>query len=96
MSKILVVADILDSKQVAIKRTCERVKTKKQSLHIVYFCYRSLRHIQDDAQNIKQAVIDAVTYNAEKSLATLVPDDIDYSFEVVWEKRIDRWINDYA
>jgi universal stress protein E len=41
-------------------------------------------------------VIDAVTYNAEKSLKTLMPDDINYSYEVVWERRIDRWINDYA
>jgi universal stress protein E len=59
-------------------------------LHIVYFCYQSLRHIQDDPQYIKQVVIDAVTYNAEKSFKTLVPEDIDYSYEVVWEKRIDR------
>jgi universal stress protein E len=96
MSKIFVVADISDSKQVAIKRACELAKTKQQSLHIVYFCYQSLRHIQDDRQNIKQAVIDAVTYNAVKSLKTLVPDDIDYSYEVVWEKHIGRWLNDYA
>lgn len=96
MSKIFVVADLPDCKQVAIKRACELAKTKSTSLHIVYFCYQSLRHIEDDGQNIKQAMIDAVTRDAEKNLATLVPDDVEYSFEVVWEKRIDHWINDYA
>lgn len=96
MSQIFVVADLPDSKQVAIKRACELAKTKSTSLHIVYFCYQSLRHIEDDGQNIKQAVIDAVTRDAEKNLATLVPDDVEYSFEVVWEKRIDHWVHDYV
>lgn len=96
MSKIFVVADLPDSKQVAIKRACELAKTKSTSLHIVYFCYQSLRHIEDGGQNIKQAVIDAVTRDAEKNLRTLVPDDVEYSFEVVWEKRVDHWVNDYA
>jgi len=41
-------------------------------------------------------VIDAVTRDAEKSLASLVPDDVEFSVEVVWEKRIDDWINSYA
>lgn len=96
MSKIFVVADLPDSKQVAIKRACELAITKSTSLHIVYFCYQSLRHVADDAENVKNAVIAGVTLEAEKSLAAIVPDDVDYSFEVIWEKRIDHWINDYV
>jgi len=96
MRNIFVVADLPDSKQVAIKRACELAKTENKPLHIVYFCYENLRHIADDAHQIKQAVINAITHNAETSLATLVPNDVDYSYEVIWEKRIDRWINDYV
>ncbi|MBA6391334.1 universal stress protein [Colwellia sp. BRX10-3] len=96
MNNIFVVADLSDSKPVAIQRACELAKNTSISLHIVYFCYQSLRLIQDDPQNIKQALLDAVSHDAKKSLATLVPEGIKYSFEVVWEKRIYEWINCYA
>jgi len=96
MSKILVVADLPDSKQVAIKRACELAKTKAKALHIVYFCYQSLRHIQDDPEKIKKAVIDSVTQDAVKSLSKLVPEGVEYTFEVIWEKRIHELINEYA
>tara|TARA_R110000744_G_scaffold304543_2_gene413037 strand:+ start:4508 stop:5374 length:867 start_codon:yes stop_codon:yes gene_type:complete len=96
MNSIFVVADLSDSKPVAIQRACELAKNTSNSLHIVYFCYQSLRLIQDDPQNIKQALLDAVSDEAKKSLATLIPNGINYSFEVVWEKRIYDWINSYA
>lgn len=96
MSKIFVVADLSDNKQVAITRACELAKKTHNALHIVYFCYQSLRFIQDDSQSVKQILIDSVTLEAEKSLATIVPDDVSFSFEVVWEKHIYQWINNYA
>ena len=96
MNSIFVVADLSDSKPVAIQRACELAKNTSNSLHIVYFCYQSLRLIQDDPQKIKQAILDAVSDDAKKSLADLIPNGINYSFEVVWEKRIYNWINSYA
>lgn len=96
MGKIFVVADLSDSKQVAIQRACELAKNSCNSLHIVYFCYQSLRLIQDEPQKVKQALLDAVSQEAKISLSSLVPDGINYSFEVVWEKRIYNWINSYA
>ena len=96
MNSIFVVADLSDSKPVAIQRACELAKNTNNSLHIVYFCYQSLRLIQDDPQKIKQAILDAVSDDAKKALATLIPNGINYSFEVVWEKRIYNWINSYA
>ena len=96
MNSIFVVADLSDSKPVAIQRACELAKNTSNSLHIVYFCYQSLRLIQEDPQKIQQAILDAVSDDAKKALAALIPNGINYSFEVVWEKRIYNWINSYA
>ena len=96
MNSILVIADLSESKQVAIQRACELAKSTHNSLHIVYFCYQSLRLIDDDPQKIQQTMIDAVKQDAKKSLKTIVPEGVNYSFDVVWEKRIYNWINNYA
>lgn len=96
MSKIFVVADLSDNKQVAITRACELAQKTNSELHVVYFCYQSLRFIQDDSQNIQQTLIDTITLEAETSLDKMVPEEVNYSFEVVWEKHIYQWINTYA
>jgi len=77
MSKIFVVADLSDNKQVAITRACELAKKTNNELHVVYFCYQSLRFIQDDSQNIKQTLIDTITLEAETSLDKMVPEEVN-------------------
>lgn len=96
MSQIFVIADLPNNKQVAIERACERAIDNKSSLHIAYFCYQNLRSFKDTADEIKQKIIEGVNQEAKQSLAEIVPEGIDYSYEVVWEKAIDQWVTQYA
>lgn len=96
MEQILVIADLPGGEQTAINRAVQLSKFKNKPLHIVFFCYQNLRHLNTDAEEVKQAVIDSVTSDAKLSLKVLVPKDVECTFEVVWEKHIHGWVCDYA
>lgn len=96
MSNILVVADLPANKPVAISRAVELALAGNKTLHIVCFCYQSLRYIEGDETKIKQAIIASVKLSAEETFKKLIPKSVEFTFEVVWEKRIHEWIDRYA
>lgn len=96
MDTILVIADTTLEKPVAIKRASELAREQRKRLHIVFFCYQSLRHTEGDQDEIKQRLLDSVSAEIDKSIASMVPQAVDYDYQVVWEKNIHLWVNHYC
>lgn len=96
MNNILVVADLDEQSDVAIKQALLLAATYKTSIHIVQFVYEKLRTNGSEAQALKNQVVEKLTEKLAKQLEKSIGDKATYSFEVVWQKAIHRWIEDYA
>lgn len=97
MPQILVVADPVSEKNpVAIKRAAEFAARLGHSLHIVYFCYESLRNVDGDAKTIRERILLLVEEKAAKQVKRHVGDKLKFTYEVVWEKYLSSWICDYV
>ncbi len=91
MAKILVIADPIDQKPLALKRASELAGKLGTGIHVVFFCYENLRSIKN-ASEIKAKVIEAVAKKAQLLLHKHVEKNVKLSSEVVWEKHIPGWI----
>lgn len=95
MSTILVVADRLEQKPVAIKNALKLAGAYGANLHVVYFCYDNLRHVQGDKEQIKQQIIQQLTAKAQAQISDIAP-ETEVSLEVVWTKHLHQWVSDYV
>ncbi|WP_286262725.1 universal stress protein [Thalassotalea atypica] len=96
MNKLLVIADFAEQDPTAIERAIELAPTYSASLHIVYFCYENLRAVSNDIVSIKNKVIETLKLNATAQLSKIDFKGVNYDVEVVWEKRIPAWVEDYS
>lgn len=96
MTQILVVADFEDNKTIAIKQAINMAGAYNAKLHIVYFCYESLRGVQGDREAVKAQVVAKQATIADQQLANIDFAGVDYSHDVIWEKHIAKWLEDYA
>ncbi len=96
MNNILVIADFDEQQTTAIERAIELAKLYKASLNIVYFCYESMRHISGDKEAVKAKFIATQKLNAETQIEQLDFDGVEKNIEVVWEKHIAQWVEQYV
>lgn len=96
MQKILVIADPISEKQVAIKRASELAARLGCSLHIVHFCFQNLRFAEGSAKDARQQLVSLLEEKAAKLVRKALDAKTTYSHEVVWEKHIHRWVKNYA
>lgn len=96
MSHILVVADLLDGNPVAMLKASELAEQHGMPVKFVFFCHDNITHLDCDLEQMQADIISKVKERSEALLAEHVPADIEYSCEVVWEKRIHQWVNRYV
>lgn len=97
MPKILVIADpVSEKKPIAIQRAVELAERLGHSLHVVYFCFESLRHVEGDAKTVQQRIQLMVEEKAAKQLKRHIGGKLKFTYEVVWEKYINTWICNYV
>ncbi|QOL26732.1 universal stress protein [Thalassotalea sp. LPB0316] len=96
MSHILVVADLLDNNPVATLKASELAQQSKLPVKFVFFCHDNITHLDNDQEQVKAQIIKRVEQQSQALLTEHVPADVEYSFEVVWEKRIHQWVNRYV
>lgn len=96
MPRILVVADSIKDKPVAIQRAAELAQGLGHSLHIVHFCFENLRHVEKNASAAQEQILLLVREKAEKLIKRYVDSGIKCTHEVVWEKHIHKWVCAYT
>lgn len=96
MNQILVIADFEDDKTIAIKQALNMAGAYNAKLHIVYFCYESLRGVEGDREAIKAQWLAKQQATAQAQLEALAISGVEYSVEVIWEKHIAPWVEQYV
>lgn len=96
MKKILVVADPVSEKPIAIKRASELAARLGCSLHIVHFCFQNLRFAESSPKDTRLHLLSLLEEKAAKLISKALDDKTAYSHEVVWEKHIHKWVKNYA
>lgn len=96
MNNILVVADLNEHSDIAIRQALLLAATYKTSIHVVQFVYEKLIVESDDFETIKQQIVDTLANKLSKKLASSIGEQVTYSYEVVWQKNIHLWIDDYT
>jgi len=92
---ILVVADRIEQKPLAIKNALKLAGAYAADLHIVYFCYDNLRHVQDDKDKIRQEILRQLTEKAQVQIDN-ISTGTNISLEVIWTKHLHHWVCDYV
>lgn len=95
MGHILVVADLFDNNPVATQKANALAVQQGLPVKFVFFCHDKISHL-DDAEALKTQIIGNVEKRADELLAEQVSDEVEFSREVVWEKRIHQWIDQYV
>ncbi|MFD2164769.1 universal stress protein [Thalassotalea euphylliae] len=96
MSNILVIADLKQEQTLAIERALTIAKQRSLPLHVVYFCYESLRYVSGQEDEVKANVLTRLDEHAQQQLANIDFDGVSYSYEVCWEKYIPNWVEEYT
>lgn len=96
MKSMLVIADPINEKPIAIKRAAELSKKLGYSLHIVHFCYENLRNIDASSKEVQKRILTLVTDKSKKIIGKIVGDEVKHTSEVVWEKYLTKWVNTYV
>ena len=95
MNKILVVADRIEDKPVAVNRALKLADAYDGGIHVVYFCYENLRHVPGDKDKVKQQIIDHLAEKAQEQIKN-IDTDVHVTLEVIWEKHLHQWVGDYV
>lgn len=92
MKNMLVIADLVDSPQVALDKAKQLAGVTVAKIHIVAFCYESLMFATaDEADEIKRMLISRTHQYWENYMQTHDFNETA-SYEVVWEKDITSWL----
>ncbi|WP_448546621.1 universal stress protein [Thalassotalea fusca] len=96
MNKLLVVADKVGESSVALKQALILADTYQAQIHVVQFVYEDLRDVSNDHDEIRNTIIDRLSTQLEQELAHTISGQVEYTYEVVWLKKIHQWIIDYT
>lgn len=96
MRNVLVIADPNFETTTAIEQAQRLSIADGITLHIVYFYYENLRGMGSRGSALQSSLVARLQEKAEQQLKSLLTDEIPYTFEIVWEKHLHRWVNDYA
>ncbi|NTS75438.1 universal stress protein [Catenovulum sp. SM1970] len=96
MSQILVVADPIQDEPIAINQAKNMSKVYNAHLHVVYFIYEDEETLGDHAQSLKTKLLAQLEQQAEKQVESLLKGEVDFSFEIIWSKRIHDWVNEFT
>lgn len=99
MKHILVVADPVESEQLAFEKAIKLAKHSVADIHVVVFCHESLKLIEQDEElghlDLKKIVIEHA-FNHWQNYLDGQQLDVSVTFDVVWEKYIHRWVIDHC
>lgn len=95
MAKILVIADPSFEQNVAIKQALKLAEATQNKLHVVYFYHEDLRGLGSKGQALKESLMARMDEKANEQLAELSNDN-EHTYDIVWEKQIHTWVNNYV
>ncbi|MEW6996600.1 universal stress protein [Colwelliaceae bacterium BS250] len=95
MAKILVIADPSFEQSVAIKQALKLARATQNTLHIVYFYHEDLRGLGSKGAAFKESLMARMEEKANDQIAEL-SDNNEHSYDIVWEKHIHTWVNEYV
>jgi len=99
MKHILVIADPIDGEQIAFQRALKLAKHSVADIHVVIFCYESLKMLSDDSDighiDLQAAAIEHATKKWQSYLAGQKP-EVNVTYDVVWEKYLHNWVLEHC
>ncbi|MDN3653284.1 universal stress protein [Thalassotalea ponticola] len=95
MDKILVIADPNFEQVTAIEQADKIAKALGATLHIVYFYYEDLRGLGRNGSALKNSLLARLDEKANDQLAQTCDNNL-YTYEIVWQKHIAPWVNQYV
>jgi len=95
LNKYMIIVDETGKRQPAIHRGIELAKRSGAAVHIVAFVFEDYFTDEGDSQDIqelKQTIVSEKQKHLDKILNTIDLGNIQLTSEVVWKKRISKWI----
>ena len=92
MKNMLVIADLVDSPQIALEKAKKLAGVTVAKIHVVAFCYESLLFVTDDkSSEVKRMLISRTQQYWENYMQSSDFTET-VTYEVVWEKDIISWL----
>jgi universal stress protein E len=99
MQKILVIADQIDQKQLALEKAIDFAVTTGAGIDLAVFCYDDLSGFSDDEQEIlllQKKIIAHRTNWWRDYLLQLNKPEAGIAVQVIWAKEIYLWVNEHV